>query len=360
MKREIWDHEFRLFQGRPDPLYQNMMMCRDKSWMAVSKDRLSREQLLCACLHDLLPGLVEDPQGRYLSMELSDWAEHGLYEYCFFEGSFEKKMDFMQQLLRQGEPVFVGTIHPLLPFSARFDPNIDCERYTQPNHIFVILGEEEGRYVYFDTSAIKSAAFVPYPNNSELGWIEKKTVDEVLAQLFQLGYVKWNEEARSKLTEYGWQILTEYVQRYGESEGKPWQGSEKICGFWFWGRRAIEGLKCHLERAELNLSRPSWEFEFIDQGDLMNWKITDLATRRHLMTLWLKEQEDGCGPCTRRQREMLADMWQESAQLWDRLSTYLLYRRQRGKFGTHPRFGEILDKILEVEDKIYSLLKNFA
>ena len=60
MKREIWDHEFRLFGGRLDPLYQNMMMCRDKSWMAVSKGRLSRKELLCACLHDLLPGLVED------------------------------------------------------------------------------------------------------------------------------------------------------------------------------------------------------------------------------------------------------------------------------------------------------------
>ena len=154
MKREIWDHEFRLYQGRPDPIYQNMMMCRDKSWMAVCKGRLSRKELLCASLHDLLPGLVEDPQGRYLSMELSDWADHGLCEYRFFEGSFEEKMTFMAQLLERGEPVFVGTMHPLLPFSARYNPKIDRTNYTQPNHIFVILGEEEGRYVYFDTSSI--------------------------------------------------------------------------------------------------------------------------------------------------------------------------------------------------------------
>ena len=369
MKREIWDHEFRLWEGRPDPLYQNMMMCRDKSWMAVSKGRLSRKELLCACLHDLLPGLVEDPQGRYLSMELSDWAEHGLYEYCFFEGSFEEKMQFMQKLLEQGEPVFVGTMHPLLPFSARYNPEIDRSTYTQPNHIFVILGEEAGKYVYFDTSSIKSEAFVPYPNNSELGWIEKETVDAVLTQLFQLGYIKWNEKARKELSEYGWQILKDYTRLYGCAEGKPWQGPGEISGSWYWGRRAIEGLKQHLLREDLDISLPSWEFDFIDQGDLMNWKLTDLATRRRMMAMWLRggstqmscfgEQEGQ--KAERWEQEMqLAEFWEQAAQLWERLSLFLLYRRQRGKYGTHPRFGAILDQILEVEDKIYGLLKNFA
>ncbi len=350
LKREIWDHEFRLYQGRPDPLYQNMMMCRDKSWMAVSKGRLSREELLCACLHDLLPGLVEDPEGRYLSMEMSDWAGHGLYEYRFFEGTFEEKMAFMAQLLECGEPVFVGTMHPLLPFSARYNPNIDRASYTQPNHIFVILGEEEGRYVYFDTSSIKSEAFVPYPNNPELGWIEKETVDSVLAQLFQLAYVEWNEKAKEDLSQYGWQILKEYTAAYGNREGQAWQGSDIVSGAWYWGRRAIEGLKRHLEQTDLDLSLPSWEFDFIDQGDLLNWKLTDLATRRSMMALWLNQE--GWGE--------RAELWKEAAELWNRLSTFLLYRRQRQKYGTHPRFGEILSRILAVEDKIYSLFNNFA
>lgn len=373
VKQEIWDHEFRLHEGRPDPLYQNMMMCRDKSWMAVSKGRLSRKELLCACLHDLLPGLVEDPQGRYLSMELSDWAEHGLYEYRFFEGSFEEKMAFMAQLLEQGEPVFVGTIHPLMPFSARFDPAIDRSSYTQPNHIFVILGEEEGRYVYFDTSSIKSEAFVPYPNNSELGWIEKEFVDEVLAQLFQLSYLEWHPEKKEQLAEYGRKILHEYGELYGKTEGMPWQnecGTEKencLEGTWYWGRRAIEGLQRHLASEKLDLSLPSWEFEFIDQGDLMNWKLTDLATRRTMMAWWLEEQKD-LGESLKVKKDGvvpaalsdLAQLWRESAQAWNRLSTFVLYRRQRQKYGTHPRFGEILGQILEIEDKIYSLFKNFA
>lgn len=350
MKREVWDHEFRLFEGRPDPIYQNMMMCRDKSWMAVSKGRLSRKELLCACLHSLLPGLAEDEQGRYLSVELIDWADHGLYSYRFFEGSTEEKMAFMAQLLEQGEPVFVGTVHPLLPFSARYNPKLDRASYTQPNHIFVILGEEAGRYVYFDTSSNKSEAFEPYPNNPELGWIEKKPVDEVLALLFQLVYLEYHEEARAQLPTYGRRVLQEYAEEYAKTEGREWQGSERIAGRWYCGRRAILGLKRHLMQENLDLSQPSWEFSFIDQGDMMNWKVTDLATRRRLMALWLTEEGEG----------EQAALWQEAAELWARLGTFLLYRREKGKYGTHPRYGQILDRILAAEDKIYSLFNNFA
>ena len=363
VKRESWDHEFRFYEGRPDPLYQNMMMCRDKSWMAVSKGRLTREELLCACLHDLLPGLVEDPQGRYLSVELCDWAEHGLYEYHFYEGTFEEKMTFMKQLLEAGEPVFVGTMHPLLPFSARYNPNLDPDSYTQPNHIFVILGEEAGKYVYFDTSSIKSEAFVPYPNNSELGWIEKETVEAVLEKLFQLAYVKWKPENRRSLKEYGRKILQDYGNGYEKATSMPWQSEGGPEGKWYWGRRAIEGLQRHLTAEDLDLSLPSWEFDFIDQGDLLNWKLTDLATRRTLMAWWLadceakeKQEEERTGA----EWSALVELWQEAAQAWNRLSTFVLYRRQRKKYGTHPRYGELFEEILRIEDKIYSLFKNFA
>lgn len=356
MDINVSDREFRLYQGKPDVLYQNMMMCRDKSWLAVYKNRLSRKEMLCACLHDLLPGLLEDAQGRYLSMELSDWASHDLYEYRFFEGSFEEKMAFMQRLLAEGEPVFVGTVHPLLPFSARYNPNLDQEAYQKPNHIFVILGEEAGRYVYFDTSSYKSAAFEPYPGNPELGWIQKETVDAVLQKLFQLGYVVWHEENRAHLETYAQRLLADFVQAYEQkspeksylvSEGDGQPGME---GFWFRGRKAIADLQRHLMREDLDLSAASWEFDFIDQGDLLNWKVTDLATRRKLMAMWLAEAN----------RTEEAQLWTEAAGLWNRLSTFLLYRREKGKYGSHPRYGRILEEILAQEDKIYAFLKNFA
>ena len=112
-----------------------------------------------------------------------------------------------------------GTIHPLLPFSARYNPQIDRASYSRPNHIFVILGEEAGRYVYFDTSSYKSKAFEAYPNNPELGWISKQTVDPVLQAMFELGYTEWHEEKRSTLNAYADRLLASYRTTYPHGRG---------------------------------------------------------------------------------------------------------------------------------------------
>lgn len=346
MEKRIWQHEFRTWQGRPDPLYQNMMMCRDKSWLAVYKNRLSREELLCACLHDLLPGVLTDPQGEYRSVELHDWASHGMCEYAFFKGSLEEKMAFMRSLWDQGEPAFVGTVHPLLPFSARYNPQLNTESYGQPNHIFIMLGEEAGRYVYFDTSSYKSPAFEAYPRNRELGWISKEAVDPVLSKLFQLGYVVWHEEARARLPEYGYRILRDFAEGY-RAQPEAWQQPE---GRLLRGRDAIQALQRYLTEEKLDLSRTGWEYDFIDQGDLLSWKLTDLASRRVLMELWLRGEG----------REALAEAWHQSALLWKRLSTFLLYRQEKEEYGCHPRYGAILEQILACEDKIYAFLENYA
>lgn len=341
MKREIWDHEFRTWQGREDALYSHMMMCRDKSWLAVSRPRLSREEQYAACLHDLTPGVLVDGAGRLLSIELQDWAQHGLYAYRFFEGTFSEKMAFMRSLLEAGREVYVGTIHPLLPFSARYNPQIDRASYSRPNHIFVILGEEAGRYVYFDTSSYKSEAFEAYPNNPELGWISKQTVDPVLQAMFELGYTEWHEEKRSTLNAYADRLLASYRTAYPQAEAQD--------GL-YRGRGAIERLQAYLQSQELDLAAPNWEHPFIEQGDMLNWKITDLATRRLVMAHYLQTQG----------QSRQAELWQEAGLLWQRLSTRMLYQREKRKYGRCAAYAAILSEILKAEDKICIFLQNCA
>lgn len=340
----FWEHEFRTDQGKPDFLYQNMMMCRDKSWLAVSRDQLTREELLYACLHDLLPGIIADEKGNYLTIELKDWASHGLYEHRFFEGTTSEKMEKMRSMLAKGQEVYVGTIHPLLPFSARYNPKINRESYRQPNHVFVILAEEAGRYVYFDTSSYKSPGFEPYPRNSELGWIEKKTVDAVLEQMFELAYIEWHRERRNQLKDYGRELLAAYAAEYDKDAG---QALDQPRGTWYRGRRALEILRRHLTEESLNLAAASWEYDFVDQGDILNWKVTDLATRRRLMAQYGRQIDE----------EELAGLMEKSAVLYSRLSTFLLYRREKKAYGWHPRYGELLEQIMETEDKIYVFLQ---
>lgn len=344
MKEALWKHEFRTYQGKPDFLYENMMMCRDKSWLAVSRLKLSREEQMAACLHDLLPGVLVRQQS--VQIELEDWASHGLYEYRFVQGSFEEKMQRLGSMLAAGEEAYIGTIHPLLPFSARYQPDLTIENYQQPNHIFVIVGEEEGRYVYFDTSSVKSPAYVPYPKNPELGWIEKEAIERVLRQMFQLGYVSWHEENRPKLQAYGQRLLAAYAGGYRQEDGMSYEKpGEKL----YRGRRAIGILMAAFSAPELDLAAADADYDFIQQGDILNWKLTDLATRRRLMACWLEEEQPE-----------LAGLMTEAAQAWSRLSTFLLYRREKEKYGAHARYARFLSEIMGLEDKICIFLEKWA
>lgn len=330
--------EFRLWQGKTDPIYQNMMMCRDKSLFAVSRGKLNRHQQLLSALHDLTPGLLTDPEGRFMSMELIDRAAHGLVEYRRCEGDFSEKMGKLEMLLSEGEPAFVGTIHPLLPFSARYNPALPREDYDAPNHIFVILGKEKGRYIYFDTSSIQSPHFEAYPANPELGWIETDTLDALLKDMFELSYAVWHEECLDALENYGWQLLRAYSSEYDNQEYEVWDDPP---GKYYRGEKALSLLKATLLSPELNLASPSWEHGFIEQGDMLNWKLTDLAKRRALCALWLEGEK--------RQEE--AAIWREAGRLFEKLSTFMLYQREKGKYGNHPYYGALLDEIMAFEKK---------
>lgn len=342
MKDAMWNHEFRTYQGKPDFLYQNMMMCRDKSWLAVSRQRLSREEQIAACLHDLQPGVWLQKESGDFSIELEDWSSHHLYEYSFVEGSFEEKLQKLHELLAEGKEAYIGTIHPLLPFSARYYPALNTAHYQQPNHIFVILGEENGRYIYFDTSSIHSAGYVPYPRNPELGWIEQSEVDAVLRQMFQLAYVEWHDENRSRLKEYGHELLAAYAAGYRQEQALKYENEEERL---YRGRRAIQLLMTCLSAPELDLSAPDTEYDFIEQGDILNWKLTDLATRRKVMAEWLGEESP-----------QLKKLMEASGVAWERLSTLVLYRRQRRKYGNDARYARLLSEIMSLEDKIYIFL----
>ena len=109
MKREIWDHEFRTWQGREGrAVFSHDDVAGTSPGWRLSRPRLSREEQYAACLHDLTPGVLVDGAGRLLSIELQDWAQHGLYAYRFFEGTFSEKMAFMRSLLEVGREVYVG------------------------------------------------------------------------------------------------------------------------------------------------------------------------------------------------------------------------------------------------------------
>ena len=67
---------------------------------------------------------------------------------------------------------------------------------------------------------IKAKRLKRTPNNPELGWISKQTVDPVLQAMFELGYTEWHEEKRSTLNAYADRLLASYRTTYPQAEAQ--------------------------------------------------------------------------------------------------------------------------------------------
>ncbi len=328
--------EFRTFSGRADEIYDHMMMCRDKTILAVNRSRLTREGQWVMSLHDPTFRFIEDENTGEGQIQLSDWASHGIYQNVFIDGSFDEKMEHMHKALKEGQEVYVGTIHPHLPFSARYNPTLSEENYDYPNHIFAILAETEDEYIYFDTSSIKSKRFIPYSKNPELGIIRKEVVDRELKKLFQLTVLEWQADITMRLKIYPFILLHLFVSDNKEIQQK--RDKQKV----FTGIEGIQRFREWILTKE-DLQESDLFYPFLDTAEILNWKLKDVWTRRYLFGRWLEQNE---------KLSILAKTFFESQRMWERLAMVLLYNQARGEKLNHGKIDALLKSLIKEESKL--------
>ena len=325
--------EFRTFSGRADEIYDHMMMCRDKTILAVNRSRLTREAQWVMSLHDPTFRFIEDENTGKGQIQLSDWASHGIYQNVFIDGSFDEKMEHMHKALKEGQEVYVGTIHPHLPFSVRYNPSLSEENYDYPNHIFAILAETEDEYIYFDTSSIKSERFIPYSKNPELGIIRKEVVDREQEKLFQLAVLEWQDDIAIRLKTYPLMLLQRFVHdNKGPQQEKDGQKVYK----------GVEGIRRFREwiLSKEDLQEPDLFYPFLDTAEILNWKLKDVWTRRYLFGKWLQQNE---------KQSLLAEAVFESQRMWERLTMTILYSQARKEETSLRKIDTLLQLIIDEE-----------
>lgn len=329
-------HEYRTFHDEKDDIYDHMMMCRDKTIMAVNRSRLTREAQWVMSLHDPTFRFIEDENTGKGQIQLNDWASHGIYRNVFINGSFEEKMEHMHKTLKEGQEVYIGTIHPHLPFSARYNPSLSEENYDYPNHIFTILAETEEEYIYFDTSSIKSKRFIPYSKNPELGIIRKEVVDRELKKLFQLAVLEWQADITMRLKLYPFILLHLFVSDNKEIQQK--RDKQKV----FTGIEGIQRFREWILTKE-DLQESDLFYPFLDTAEILNWKLKDIWTRRYLFGKWLEQNE---------KLSILAKAFFESQRMWEILAMVLLYNQARGEKLNHGKIDALLKSLIKEESKL--------
>ena len=334
-------HEFRTYDSRTDEIYDHMMMCRDKTILAVNRYRLTREAQWVMSLHDPTFRFIEDESTGKGQIQMNDWSSHGIYQNVLIEGSFDEKMEHMHKSLNEGQEVYIGTIHPHLPFSARYNPALSEENYDYPNHIFAILAETEAEYVYFDTSSIKSTRFIPYSKNPELGVIRKEIVDRELKKLFQLAVLEWHDDMAIRLKSYPLMLLQRFARENKETQKE--QENQKV----YTGIEGIERFREWILSKE-KLKEPDLFYHFLDIAEILNWKLKDVWTRRFLFGRWEEQKQ---------RNAVIADAFFASQHAWERLAMALLYMEGRRLPIEHKKIDYLLQEVMQEEDNLMSVVR---
>lgn len=339
--------QYRTYMGDQDEVYMNMATCRDKTVLAVNKWRLTREEQLLAALHDIDVRVLE-AEGVFDVMAPIDLASHELYEFRKFQGSFDAKYRMMHIYLDNRMEVYVQTIHPRLSFAAYYYPELKISDYPRYNHIFSILGKDNGRYVYLDNGALQSRWFVPYEKNKELGVCGMDEIDQCLREKFDLSVVIWNEKKKAQLSEYPFKILQDYCRNRGNGMVDIATGRKLLTG--------LDAIQCmhnffaHLEIKNLNTKS---QFGFLSRNEILCWRIDDLAKRRNLLSMCVKKGMLDVG----RENNTLVDQLDNSWRLWDKLKIDLMYyMKSRGKASLD--FSRNFEEIIVSERNLKTTIKN--
>ncbi len=344
MNQKMLLQEYRTYNGKPDYIYENMLMCKDKTWLAVEGRVLQYDQQLCNSLHDITLFAIVAKNAKLKKITLNSSAKWINRRYCFVEGNYNQKLATLNYLLNNSKPVYIGTIHPLLPFSQRYNPNIDITNYKGANHIFSLLGKERDEYIYFDTSSFKSDNFKPHPKNKELGLINIQILDHVLRRLFQLSYTIEDKVIENNDWTIGNQIINYFYRSYkcNNPVDKVFNGDSIYCG-----RIAWLILEKNLNNNSFNTLSQDSEFDFITKLDILCWKLKDLYTRCFLLAVWCEKYGD------LRISERLVTL----SDLIKRLFIYFLNSESsRLKNDVNNQHSVIIKRIIDAEDDLYDLI----
>ncbi len=318
--------EYRLENGCPDLIYNELQMCYDKTRYAVYKHSFDREKILLSCLHDFLFQIHTNQNGDFIEFSFNDSNECGLFSYHYHNGSFQERIKKANNYLNNNIPVFVETIHPLLPFSIHYNAQFDISNYHRANHIFAIVGKSKDKYIYFDTSSYKSPNFTPYSLNPELGMEDINVFLNVFRKMFHFFTVSSHIDSID--SQYDETLKKHFI--IGCDNDRTAVVNNK---YLLQGIVAIESFFEYIEK-NLPFSLINKESgEVLSKEEIIYWRIKDMSTRRNVMAYWERLHH----------RESLASSFEENAALWSRLCLLLRFYQKKGQLDI-----DVIEKIKEI------------
>ncbi len=258
----------------------------------------------------------------------------------------------LESLLDKGQIVIMQTVFELIKYYDKYNPNFDLNEYNQDiNHVNIVLYHENDKIYYAEKIpyCINQENYVPYQFNKQIGVINKSEIVEACNYFLRCFTIEVNEQNLIQDASSP-EILANFIYAISDN----YAGNiEHMDGYTrCHGIAALEKLVefCNVG-VDMNKYFQTEEFKLQDR---INFDIWMIHGARLMIFEYIKSQPTSAYIST------LADTLIEAKEQWVLLQRIFSRLIKSRSTRLTPKIGERVKDIIEVENRLNILLKNFC
>lgn len=268
----------------------------------------------------------------------------------------QNSIHYLEEILDTGKSVIMQTVFPKFKYYIEYNPEFDLSTYDdgESNHVNIILYHEKDSFYFADKIPyrVNLENYVPYEFNSQVGIISKRELAE--ATDYFLRYytldvdeykLKQNDSCQKEMAEFIHSVADNYAAKV-EHDGDYTR---------YYGIAAINKLMEYCNQgADIKnyYHTPDWGLS--NRVDFDMWMMH--GSRRILWEYFvLRKAEIGCSE----EFECMMRTTYEACTQWKILQRSLSRLVKSEAFLLNTKIAERIQRIIEVENRLNMLLRNF-
>lgn len=333
--------------------------CVERAIYLVAKQHYTGDQAQLSKLFvgDLTYKLTTNHLGEQIRMYSDElaFADVIAINHVFMnKGDSEKALSEIEYYLSNGQYVLLRTITSRLPFFKRYNKNYQVKEsdYIRPGHVILLLWHDQDHIYYVDSpNDLHNENFTPFPENQEVGMINKKEMMDALHLLTNIFTIDVNEK---NLNEFIHHSHSDYVTRVIQDSVRKYRSSdvEKTTqGYTYTNKEACLFLTSLTQAQPILLND---EFKRIEQNKILIG-LNLVQQRRQILSDYFVRDFP-----YESKNNVLAYL-ETSIDAIESTKMFIMHNMLKGHWAFDSIYTELLENITRAEDDLYdALARNFT
>ncbi|NOU64064.1 hypothetical protein GC096_08510 [Paenibacillus sp. LMG 31461] len=270
------------------------------------------------------------------------------------KGDSVKALSEIEYYLSNGKYVLLRTITSRLPFFKRYNKNYEVKEgdYTRPGHVILLIWHDKDHIYYVDSpNDLHAENYIPFPENHEVGVINKKDVMDALHLLANISTIDVNKK---NLDDFMSHSHSDYVTGVIKDSVRKFHASkvEKTTqGYTYTNKEACLFLTSLTQAQPILLND---EFKRIEQNKILIG-LNLVQQRRQILSDYFVRYFP-----YESKNNVLAYL-ETSIDAIESTKMFIMHNMLKGHWAFDSIYTELLENIIRAEDELYdALARNFT